>query len=139
MRAFARAWPAPEEKTMKCSRTLVVAGLLVSLAAGAIGEPALSPAEGGTVPLSNVAGKKLIRGAREVRHVSQALLEIEDPGKKATFLQEKVASWQDKGIDGVMFFLKHGSWWQVPGPTYEDLKPEIDAFQSVRDLSLIHI
>lgn len=31
---------------MKCSRTLVVAGLLVSLAAGAIGEPALSPADG---------------------------------------------------------------------------------------------
>ena len=118
---------------MRYWKTLVVGSLLVSLAVGAIDEQPLAPPEGGLVPLSNVAGKKLIRGAREVRHALQALLEIEDPAEKTAFLREKVASWQDKGIDGVMFFVKHGSWWQVPGPTYEDVKPEIDAFQSIKD------
>jgi len=107
--------------------------LLVSMPSAASGEEALSPAEGGITPISNVAGKKLIRGAREIRHASQAMMEIKDPEKKAAFLQEKVASWQDKGIDGVMFFLHHGRWWQVPGPTYDELKPEIDAFKSVKD------
>ena len=32
-----------------------------------------------------------------------------------------------------MFFLKHQRWWQVPGPTYDELKPEIDAFQSIKN------
>ena len=119
---------------MKLGVIVMTMGLLAtSMMSAASGEETLSPAEGGKIPLSNVAGKKLIRGARETRHFSQDLIEIKDPEKKAAFLQEKVASWQDKGIDGVMFFLHHGRWWQVPGVTYDELKPEIDAFQSIKE------
>ena len=119
--------------TVRYSRIFVVAGLLGSLTAGVTGEQALGPPEGGTVPLSNVAGKKLIRAAKETRHVSQDLQGIKDPAEKTAFLQETIDSWQDKGIDGAMFYLRHQRWWQVPGPTYEDVKPEIDAFQSIKD------
>ena len=118
---------------MRYIAIFLAAVLVISMTLAASGAEVLSPAEGGRIPLSNVAGKKLIRGARETRHASQAMMEIKDPREKAAFLQKKVASWQDKGIDGVMFFLHHGRWWEVPGPTYEELKPEIDAFQSVKD------
>ena len=125
-------WNVAMPRMRKLRIPLTAALLLLTVHAPNAGE-ALHPAEGGAIPISNVAGKKLIRGARETRHVSQEMMEIEDPAKKAAFLQEKVASWQDKGIDGVMFFLHHARWWQVPGPTYDELKPEIDAFKSVKD------
>ncbi len=119
---------------MRLGVILLTVGLLVtSTPSASICEETLSPAEGGRIPLSNVAGKKLIRGAREIRHVCGELEGIEDAGKKASFLNEKVATWQDKGIDGVMFVLRNGQWWRVPALTYEDIKPEIDAFQSVKD------
>jgi hypothetical protein len=119
---------------MRLGVILLTLGLLVmSIPSASFCEETLSPAEGGRIPLSNVAGKKLIRGAREIRHVCGELEGIEDAGKKAAFLNEKVATWQDKGIDGVMFVLRNGQWWRVPALTYEDVKPEIDAFQSVND------
>ena len=118
---------------MSYTRILVVVSLMVSLVTSAIGEQALSPPEGGTVPMSNVAGKKLIRAAREIRHVTQDMEAIKSPAEKARFLQDKVASWQDKGIDGVMFVVRNGQWWQVPALTYEDVKQEINAFKSVED------
>ena len=78
------------------------------MTSGSGDEGALSSPEGGKIPPSNVAGKKLIRGAREIRLLCGELEAIEDPEKKAAFLREKVVSWQDKGIDGVMFFLRDG-------------------------------
>ena len=118
---------------MSYSSISVAASLLVAAAVGATAEQALAPPEGGIVPLPNVAGKKLIRGAREIRHVTQEMEAIEDPEEKVRFLQEKVASWRDKGIDGVMFVVRNGQWWKVPALAYEDVKPEIDAFQSIKD------
>ena len=114
---------------------LVVMLLAVGLLGPSVSrsEEKLSPAEGGSIPLSTVAGKKLVRGAREIRHVCGALEEIEGAEQKAAFLNAQVVSWQDKGIDGLMFALRNGQWWRVPPLTYEDVKPSIDAFKSVQD------
>ena len=64
---------------MQWLSTLALAGLLVSTGDAGVGDEALRPADGGRIPLSNVAGKKLIRGARETRHFSQDQLEVPLP------------------------------------------------------------
>jgi len=107
--------------------------LLFFVAVVSCGEETAGGVADERIPISNVAGKKLIRGAREIRHVCGEMEQIEDPDKKAAFLQEKVASWQDKGIDGVMFVLRNGQWWKNPPLTYDDVKPTIDAFNAVED------
>ena len=79
----------------------------------------------------SAAGKKLIRVAREGRLVCSALADIEDPAEQAQFLQDHVASWQGKGVDGMSFTIANGQWWRSSPLTDADVRPTINAFQAV--------
>lgn len=113
--------------------TLLLVGLIISMSSVTSWAEVLSPAEGGKIPISNVAGKKLIRAAREGRHFCQDLAQIEERAKKAQFVQENVQAWQDKGVDGMTFTIKSGQWWRIPPLTYEEIQSTIEAFKSVKD------
>ena len=95
-------------------------------------------AQQGAVPVSNVAGKKLIR-------VSQALTSH----TTAADVAGKVEAWQETGYDGVCFCLsidpqavgedyphKHHMswrWWDTEGRKHGEFKRDIEAFKSVKD------
>ena len=109
------------------------------LAAGASSGEELGAADGGPIPGSNIAGKKLIRVA--------GITSLFD--KWPTFvahadLPAKVAFWQQTGFDGIVFSVSshrkaeapesvHGQWWSITPRKYEDFAPEIEAFRSVED------
>ena len=115
-----------------CMALLTVALLMAGTGSAVRGGDTRAAAA--SVPLSNVEGKKLIRGAREIRkQVVGPLADIRDPAGKAVFLRKVVVSLQNKGIDGVMFPIRNGQWWRIPPLTYDDVSATIEAFRSIED------
>ena len=113
------------------------------LLAATVALPLMSPAlvaEEAPVPISNVAGKKLIR-------VSQALVNF----TPATEVPGKVDAWQQTGYDGLCLSLRldpatleeapaddaalnmQWRWWDVEERTRKELARDIDALKSVED------
>ena len=95
-------------------------------------------AEAGRIPVSNVAGKKLIR-------VSQALI----GHTKAADVAGKIDAWQETGYDGLCFCLSIDPatvpaeypykrlmawrWWDTEERRHEEFGQDIEAVRSVKD------
>jgi len=84
-------------------------------------------------------GKKLIRVASEL---CSRLLDV--PSMSEADLPAKVKIWQQTGLDGMVFSMAShdkskgyhrmtGQWWNLVPRRYEELLPEVEAFQSVKD------
>ena len=131
------------------SAYLILTALWFLASAGTTPSYAETPSlwDGGKIPASNVAGKKLIRAEGESLGFCGAgsIAEMDLPAK--------VKLWQETGLDGLVFSVAshdkakcdlltgqdkgyrnmQGLWWNVLPRTYEEFLPEIEAFQSVKD------
>ena len=92
-------------------------------------------------PVSMVKGKKLIRVASEL---CSRFAEVIGPSMADADLPARVKIWQHTGLDGMAFSMAthdssklernmSGQWWKQVPITYEELRPEIEAFKSVKD------